>query len=348
MGSSGFSSVDYDAAVRNLRQTGQAFKRSTVAAQTGNLRNIAEILDPRKLKGGIREACFAQGFNDALPIVVSIDGTGSMEDVPHVIQKDLPSVIDLLTEKGISDHPNLLFMCHDDERAIAPDALFQMSQFEAGTKELIKSLNEMIIPNCGGGNRGEAYHLAFYAAANHTRLETFEKNGEKGFFIMICDEEPYYEDGDPAKFGTSPEIAKEVFGDKIEADVPMLESVKKVAERFHIFIIRPGHTAHGRNREITKRWQKLLKAAGENPEHVLEVEETDAIISTMVLAIGRLHGVDKDEIADVLRAKGAGGVDAAVNATSAIVPVTGALAVTAKVSGTLATSENAAAGRKRR
>lgn len=340
MGSSAFSSVDYSKAVDHLNRTGQTFARSTAAQATGNVRNVADILNPRKLKGGMREACFTAGFEDVTPIVVSIDGTGSMDKVPFVLQKELPKLIDLLTEKGVSDHPNVLFLCHDDEHAVPPDAAFQMSQFEAGNKELLDSLNELIIPHHGGGNQGEAYHLSIYAAANHTRLESFERDGTKGFFFLIGDEEPYYEAADPTNHGTSPEIAKEVFGDMIEKEVTMLESLKKVLERYHFFVIRPGHTSNGQNATIGRMWQKLVSDAGGNPEHVLFVPETDAIVSTMALAIGRIVGADNDDLVDVLRSKGAKGISGAVAATTAIMPSNAGTALTTKASGTIVTAGN--------
>lgn len=339
MGGSASSTIDYTSAVSQLKQSGQSFARSAQAAQTGNYRNISEVLDPRKLKNGIRESCYAPGFNDATPIIIAIDGTGSMEQVPEAIQSQLPKLIELLIEQGVTDHPNVMFMCFDDEHAVPPDAAFQMSQYEIGAKELVTALNEMIIPGNGGGNHGEAYHLPIYAAANHTKLECFDQNGQKGFFFLICDEEPYYYAGDPAVHGTSPAIAKEVFGDTIEKEVPILDSLKKLGERYHAFVIRPEHTSHGRDNEIKQLWQKLFSAAGEDPEHVLNVAETDAIISTIALTIGRLAGMDQSQLVDVLKSKGATGVDAASIATLAIAP-SNALATVGTASGTLVEGED--------
>lgn len=270
-----------------------------------------------------------------------------MDKVPWVVQEQLPKLIELLIEQGITEHPNVMFMCHDDEYACPPDAVFQMSQFEIGAAQLVESLNEMIIPHLGGGNDGEAYHLSFYAAANHTRLESFERDGSKGVFFMICDEQPFYEAQDPATHGTSVEIAKEVFGDVLEGQVIMRESVRKTAERYHIFIIRPGHTQHGKDRGITRLWQKLLGAAGVNPEHVLEVEETDAIISTMALCIGRLNGADQQDLVDVLKSKGAVGIASAAAATQGLVPVGTSSSAVAKLPGTLATTDGLQKGRRR-
>lgn len=319
MGGTAFNSTDYSAGVSRLRSTGKAFARASSATAKGAYDDIAEILDPKKLKNSMREACFAAGFNDSTPIIVSLDCTGSMSNVPKEIQGELPKLIDLLIEQGISDHPNLMFMAHDDE-TVVKNAAFQMSQFETGADELVKSLNEMIIPGNGGGNDGEGYHLSCYAAARHTRLECHERDGTKGFMIYICDEQPYYDAADPATHGTTPEIAMSVFGDRLQETVTMLDSMKEVCKRYHVFVIRPGHTSHGKNHKITKMWQELLSNAGENPEHVLEIEETSAIISTIALAIGRLCGADSDEMVDVLKTKNAIGVDAAAAATKAIVP----------------------------
>lgn len=336
MGYGGFDPKTYSNAVNRLQQTGQTFARSA-AAQADPTVDLADLLNPRKLKNKLRECCFAPGFDEAVPIIVSIDGTGSMEEVPGVLQKELGNLITLLVENGVTDHPNVMFLCHDDEYALPDDARFQMSQFEIEAPKLIEALNEMIIPGYGNGNQGEAYHLAFYAAARHTRLEPFERDGTKGFLFLIGDEEPYYEDGDFRKLGTKPRVAKAVFGDKLEAEVPMLDLVKETAKRYHIFVLRPGHTLHGKNPHITKRWQELLRAAGVNPEHVLEVAETDALVATIALAVGRILGADRDELVQVLKTKGAAGVKAAAAATQALVPAGHGNAVTVgKATATLA------------
>lgn len=241
-------------------------------------------------------------------------------------------------------------MCHDDEHAIPPDAAFQMSQFETDAPKLVEALNEMIIPGCGGGNRGEAYHLSFYAAANHTRLESFERDGTKGFFFMICDEEPFYGANDPNMYGTRPQVAKEVFGDTLEKEVAMLESVKKTAERYHVFIIRPGHTSHGKNHSISGLWRKLLKDAGVNPENVLEVDETDAIISTIAISIATTLGAEKDEIEEILKQQGAAGLVSALSATKDLVPVStgkGKNVAKSTASKAIKTSDAQMGGRKR-
>lgn len=342
MGGGSFSSKDYDDGVKSLIDTGKVFDRSVKAATSGDYEDIAKILDPKEMKNGLRESCFLPGVDDVMPIIVSIDGTGSMQKIPYHIQEELPKLLDTVIEEGLSEHPNLMFMCHDDE-TVVKNAAFQISQFEIEANKLVESLNELVIPGQGGGNDSEAYHLALYAAANHTRLESYEKNGEKGFMFLIGDEEPYFRNLDTAKYGTKPEVVKGVFGTSIQDEVPMLESLKKVLEKFHFFVIRPGDTSHGKEKRITGNWQKLIKAAGGNPQNVLEVEQTDAIIPTMVMSIGMTKGMDADELVDVLNTKGASGVKVATEATRAIVPVSTAKAVVGKASSLISTG-----GEKRR
>jgi hypothetical protein len=320
MGGGSYSSTKYSHAVVDLASRGATFAKSSSARATGNYTDLSEHLDPKKLKDGMRESCYTPGFNDATPIVIGIDATGSMDRVPFHVQAELPKLIDLIVEKEISDHPNVLFMAMDDENCV-PNAAFQISQFEIESDKLLAALNDLIIPHMGGGNMGESYHLFYYALANHTKIECFDKNGEKGFAFLICDEEPYFDAGDYTKHGTTEAIALSVFGDTIQSEIAMLDSVKKAAERYHLFVLRPHHTSHGKNDKISKMWQDLLSKAGENPEHVLEIPDTDAIIPTMVMAVGRLVGINEDEMVALLKAKGATGIEHARVATSALVPV---------------------------
>ena len=68
----------------------------------------------------------------------------------------------------------------------------------------------------------------------------------------------------------------------------------------------------------------------------------------MALAIGRLTGADDQDLVQVLKAKGATGVDAAQQATSALIPLTGTGMAVSQASGTLATSDGAPSGRQRK
>jgi hypothetical protein len=354
MGSQQFSGATYRSARTHLVDSGKSFTRQATAQQTGNFSAsaIADGLNPRKLNRaihpqGARECCKVAGVSDVMPIAIFMDLTGSMGQFPYEIQKDLPTIMQTLIDRGITEHPSIMVGGMDDEFAVRPDACFQLGQFESGSKELLDAVNNIIIPHNGGGNSGESYHLAFYAMARHTYSQPFAEDGQKGVMFLIGDEEPCIFDADPAISGTTPEIAKEVFGDDNEAVVTMLESVRQVAKQYNIFIIRPDRSSSG---SVTKKWQKLLESAGENPENVIDSLQTTAeVIATMVLLIGQKFNHNVDELADVLRSQGANIASATLNAVRAIVPVgdnnNKALAVKGVATGELVTAGD---GRTRR
>lgn len=354
MGGGSYSSASYTRVVDDLKSTGASFARAATASKSGDFsaRAIADILDPRKLKNGIRESCYIDGATTLLPIIIAMDATGSMGNVPGEVRHDLPKLLDTIIEQEISDHPNIMFMAFDDETT-SPQAAFQMGQFELDSKALLTSLNEFVFPGRGGGNNGESYHLPIYAAAHHTRLECFEKHGEKGVFVLIGDEPPMLNARDDwHKKGTSPELLKELFHVDAQDDIPLVESLRKLNETYHVLIVRPGETSHGKKKSITDQWQKLMKDAGGNPQHVIEVEKTASITSAITLFIGQaVAGLEHDDLVDVLSAKGATGVADAARATSAITAYEGGsrkIVAAGKASGELVPADEESGGRKRK
>lgn len=352
MGGGSHSTASYTSVVDDLKSSGTSFARAATASKTGDYsaRAIADILDPRKLKNGMRESCYVPGATTLLPIIISMDATGSMKRVPGEVRQELPKLLDVIIEQDISDHPNIMFMAFDDEEVV-PQAAFQMGQFEIDSKALLTSLNEFIFPGQGGGNSGESYHLPIYAAAYHTKLESYEKNGEKGVFVLIGDEPPMLHTSDDwHKKGTSKELLKELFNVDSQGDIPLVESLRKLHETYHVLIIRPGETSHGQNKRITAQWQKLMTDAGGNPQHVIEVEKTMSIISAITLFIGQaVAGLEHDDLVDVLNAKGAVGVADAARATSAITAYTGGGKIVAagKASSELVPADEESGGRPR-
>ena len=270
-----------------------------------------------------------------------------MQKVPAILQKELPKIMDMIVKQDISDHPNLMFIGHDDLYAGVCRGGLQMSQFEITADKVLESLNEMVLIGQGGGNDGESYELAAYALAHHTKLESFEKNGEKGICIFVCDENPLYDNKDWTKYGTTPNAAKETFGDIIQAEIPMLATMKKVFEKYNIIVIRPGDTSCGSDHRVTKNWKKLLEAAGENPQNVIEVPSVNEVLSTAAMCIGRIRGVDETDLVSVLKAAGASHVDAAADATRDLVVAVNNKIAKTEASAPLVTSAHPVGGRKR-
>lgn len=344
MGGSSFSSSNYLQASADLAASGQQYAKSAQVHKSGDYGDVSKVLDPRELKDGIRESCFPDGIDDILSVALVFDLTASFGEIPYYLQKELPNIIEVLKEQNVSEHPQVMFMGIDDEQ-VMPRACFQMSQFESGSAELLEAMNELVISHHGGGNDGESYHLPFYALANHTKLETFERDGDKGVAVFICDEPAFHRwNGGWANGKTPGSLIKECFGTSVE-DTPMVDSVKKTLEKYDVIVIRPRDCSWGQDASVTQEWRAMLVHCGGNPELVIEVDNKEAVITTIVMAIGALKGIDHSQLVDVLTAKGAPQVQAASDATKSIVPSGGG--AVAKATATAAIDTGAAEARER-
>lgn len=145
---------------------------------------IHESMDPKNIK--IREARDSAVHPNTIPIIVSLDVTGSMGHIPHHLVKDgLPHMMGGIIQKGIPD-PALLFLAVGDTECDRYP--LQVGQFESGDEELDTWLTRTYLEGGGGGNQGESYLLSWYFAANHTVTDAWEKRGKKGFLFTIGDE----------------------------------------------------------------------------------------------------------------------------------------------------------------
>src|SRR5206468_3075582 len=146
------------------------------------------------------------------------DVTGSMSTVPRVIQENLPKLMGLLLRKGYLDHPHILVGAIGD--VPNPDrAPLQVGQFEAGI-EIENDLTNLYLEGGGGGGMSESYELGMYFIARHTKIDCFDKRGEKGYLFLIGDEMPY-------KKVKKSEVEK-IIGDKLQADISVEELVQEL------------------------------------------------------------------------------------------------------------------------
>ncbi len=178
--------TSYSVSSRVSRATTDGFYTKSVnQIFTQNLkREIHESMDPKNVK--IREARDSATHPNTLPIIVALDVTGSMREIPHSLVKDgLPNIMDGIIQRGIKD-PALLFLAIGDTEADRYP--LQVGQFESGDLELDTWLTRTYLEGGGGGNNGESYLLAWYFAAKHTVTDSFEKRGQKGFLFTIGDE----------------------------------------------------------------------------------------------------------------------------------------------------------------
>jgi hypothetical protein len=147
-------------------------------------KKIHQSMDPKRIT--IREARDSEINPNSFPIILALDVTGSMSQIPiWLVREGLPKVMDRIIQKGVPD-PALLFIAIGDaEKDKAP---LQVGQFESGDDKLDHWLQSVWLEGGGGGNDGESYSLAWYFAGYHTVTDSFEKRRTKGILFTTGDE----------------------------------------------------------------------------------------------------------------------------------------------------------------
>src|SRR4051812_34048661 len=187
MGGTRWSDEHYQDRARLRAQTGKDAFEHDHAIRTGQAdRAVHEKMNPRGVR--VRESRDSDAHPESHAVGVLFDVTGSMQDVPRILQANLPRLMGLLIRKGYLDHPQILIGAIGD--ATCDQAPLQVGQFESGI-EIEEDLSKLFLEGGGGGHITESYELAMYFMARHTSLDCHEKRGRRGYLFIIGDEAPY-------------------------------------------------------------------------------------------------------------------------------------------------------------
>lgn len=270
MGHSNWSDAAYSARQGQRSATNtSAFTYDQQVRASGQLR----AHDQMNPFGKIRESRDSAKHPHSLAIAVAFDVTGSMGNVPRVLQTRLGALMHTLIQKGYVAHPQILFGAVGD--AYSDRVPLQIGQFESGL-EMDDDLGKLFLEGGGGGQVHESYELAVYFFARHTSIDCYERRGHKGYLFTIGDEKPYAL--------VRAQQVREHIGDELERDLPIERVIAEIQERYEYFHIIPTNTSHGRSAEVQERWRELLG------ERVLLLEEEAAVCETIALAIGLCEG----------------------------------------------------------
>ncbi len=208
------------------------------------LKSIHESMDPKSLV--LRESRDSETHPNTVPIILTLDVTGSMGHIPeHLVRNGLPKMMDGMIQRGVKDAALLFMAVGDHECDRCP---LQVGQFESGDEELDMWLTRTYLEGGGGPNDGESYLLAWYLAAHHTDIDSFNKRGQKGILFTIGDE--------PGLGSVSENALIEVFGPgqyKTYSDHELLNMASEKWDIYHILI-----TGRGRSRDAEVYWSQLL------------------------------------------------------------------------------------------
>jgi len=207
---------------------------------------IDEEMNPYNVK--VRESRDSDEHPESLAIVLGLDVTGSMENVPrHLVGEGLPLLMNAILQAGVKD-PQILFMGVGDHTC--DQAPLQIGQFESSDELLEKWLTNVYLEGGGGGNSGESYLLAWYFAAMHTEIDCWDKRKQKGFLFTIGDEPPLMR--------IPSDALKTLMGPGQYENFDGTALLKRVRERYNVYHIHILETLRGRHEDSRQAWGQLL------------------------------------------------------------------------------------------
>lgn len=206
--------------------------------------------DPKTIR--IRESVDSDANPNSTPIIVALDDTGSMGEIPQrLVQGKLGTLMEeLLARRPVPD-PHLMFMAVGD--VLFDRAPLQVTQFEADIR-IADQLRALYLEGGGGGNGCESYHLPWYFAASKVKADAAIKRQRKGYLITVGDEE--------IPDALTPDQIARVFGpdDVPQAPLSLKELLGMAEQNFHVFHIMVEQGSHYRayGDRVREGWRDLL------------------------------------------------------------------------------------------
>lgn len=224
-------------------------------------RRIHASMDPRHAM--LRESRDSEQHPNSIPIIISLDVTGSMREIPHqLVVNGLPKLMGTIIEQGFAD-PQVLFVAIGDHEC--DQYPLQVGQFESGDAELDLWLTRTYLEGGGGGNGGESYHLAYAFAALRTAHDAWDKRGQKGLLFTIGDE--------PCLENLPPVALQEVMLESVSKNLSVYELLKMASKKYEVYHLHvlQGSVGH----ESLGFWKELLGS------HCLVIEDIQDIPSVI-------------------------------------------------------------------
>ncbi len=216
---------------------------------TGEIFTKRKITNKMNPANTMRECCDSDEHPNTVPIIIGLDVTGSMGHVPDAfIREEMTKIMEALYQAGLTDSQVLFLGIGDHECDNAP---LQVGQFEADDQLLDKWLKDIFLEGGGGANDGESYLLAWYYAARHTKLDSFDKRNTKGFVFTI---------GDEHNLPTLPvSYQKQIFGDNgTYEDVSANALLKEAEKMYNVFHIHLTETRSGSRKVVQEKWKQNM------------------------------------------------------------------------------------------
>ena len=276
MGYSNYSNVAYTSASATFKT------KSTDDIFTANkTRTITLDLDPKKFE--FRECRDSDNHPNAYPIIVGLDETGSMGQLPELMVKnELGTLMEELLKHNIVD-PSILFMAFGDH--LSDRHPIQIGQFESDSDALLKWLTGFYLEGLGGGHNMESPSLVWYAAARHTVTDSLQKRNVKGCLFTISDEgcHSHLPGAKLKELFNLPEELDDLSDDQL---------LQEVQRQYHVFHIHAQEGSYLNDKTIFDYWKEKL------PEnHFLLLQHHSDVAKLIASTVLLMQGLDLDTIA---------------------------------------------------
>lgn len=285
MGGTHWSNDHYFRAAAERKRTNRsAFAHNQDIVEGRCHASVHPAMDPALLKGGVRESRDSGAHACSNAIAVLFDVTGSMYEVPQILQQNLATLMNRCVDQGYIEDPAILVGGIGDAKTdIAP---LQVGQFESGN-EIEQDLGHLFLEGGGGGQHHESYELALYFLARKTLTDCFEKRGKRGYAFIIGDEMAY------------PTVSKQevyrVFGDHIPCDISLDQILAEAQAKYDLYFVLPNLTSYYRVPTIIQFWREHLG------ERALRLENPGGISELIASTIGvKEETVADEQLADDL------------------------------------------------
>lgn len=203
-------------------------------AYSNSATRVHETLDPQRIKNKVFHLLESRDSVEhpiSTPVIVCFDVTGSNASNAKVVQSLLPQLLGKLQE--VVENPQVAIWANDDFKAYGAGGgrdCLQMGEFESDNR-IDEGIRNIWITNNGGGNGGESYDLALYGAARKTITDSMEKRNKRGLMFIYADE--------PFRTSVLRNEVSDVFGDVIEADIPIEAMIAEVTQKWDVRVIWP-------------------------------------------------------------------------------------------------------------